>query len=426
MAIDPTQPFVPVILGGDIGTYTLAREFYEAYGVRSVVLPAAGNGVIAHSVAIELRPIGSMADEDRVASALAELARELKSEADRPLMLFGSLDFHIMLIAKNRAALEEHYVIPYPQLETIEAAAVKENFYALAEKLGIAHPRTSVYYPGADLAQLAGSFTYPVIGKPSSSADWIAAKFVGKQKIHTINSRDELESLVSKIDASGYNSGYIFQEYIPGGDDAMRLCTYFATNEEKVIFAGYGEVVIEEHAPLVLGNSAAIVTGRNDQMAADGARMLEELGWRGIAMIDAKYDHRDGTVKFFEINPRLGRNHFYLTAAGVNPARFYVTEFLGAQFDDSNPQTDAVVDTEAGVLQLSRQQLFTVLPHHLLRRFLDSDTGRKAEALLKAGKVSNPLKFAAEKNLRRKLYLLLNAVNHYRKYKKFPPRTLQP
>lgn len=422
MAIDPTQPFVPVILGGDIGTYTLAREFYEAYGVRSVVLPAAGNGVIEHSVAIELCPIGSMADESRVVAALRDLAAELKSESERPLMLFGSLDFHIMLIAKHREQLEAQYVIPYPELETIEAAALKENFYALADKLDIAHPRTAVYYPGTELQEMAKDFTYPVIGKPSSSGDWIAAKFEGKQKIHTINSRAELESLLAKIDGSGYTSGYILQEYVPGGDDAMRLCTYFATQEGKVIFAGYGEVVIEEHAPLVLGNSAAIVTGQNDQMAADGARMLEELGWRGIAMIDAKYDRRDGKIKFFEINPRLGRNHFYLTAAGVNPARFYVTEFLGADFDASDPHTDAVMETAAGVLQLRREQLFTVLPHHLLRRFLDSETGKKAAVLLKAGKVSNPLKFSAEKNPRRKLYLVLNAVNHYRKYKKFPPR----
>ncbi len=424
MAIDASQPFVPVILGGDIGTYTLAREFYEAYNVRSVVLPAAGNGVIEHSVAIDLRPIGSMADESRVVAALRELAAELTAEAQRPLMLFGSLDFHIMLIAKHRAQLEEFFVIPYPDLAVIEAAALKENFYALAERMGIAHPRTAVYRPGNDLEAMTSHLTFPLIGKPSSSGEWIAAKFEGKQKIHTLENFAQLTELVAKIDASGYTSGYILQEYVPGGDDAMRLCTYFATQEGKVIFAGYGEVVIEEHAPLVLGNSAAIVTGQNDQMAADGARMLEELGWQGIAMIDAKYDHRDGQIKFFEINPRLGRNHFYLTAAGVNPARFYVTEFLGPQFDTASVETTAVVETAAGVLQLSNEHLFTVLPHHLLRRFLDSDTGRKAAALLTSGKVSNPLKFAPEKHPRRRIYLVLNAVNHYVKYKKFPPRSV--
>ncbi|MGO2052152.1 carbamoyl-phosphate synthase [Glutamicibacter sp. BW80] len=424
MAIDNSQPFVPVILGGDIGTYTLAREFYEAYQVRSVVVPASGNGVIEHSVAIELHPIGSMVDQGWVVEELIALAKELNAETARPLMLFGSLDFHIMLIAEHRAVLSEYFVIPYPELGTIEGAALKENFYALADRLGIAHPRTAVYRAGDDLQELAQSLTFPLIGKPSSSGDWIAAKFEGKQKIHTLQSIDELEDLLTRIDASGYTSGYILQEYIPGSDDAMRLCTYFATQDKKVIFAGYGEVVVEEHAPLVLGNSAAIVTGQHDQMSQDGARLLEELGWQGIAMIDAKYDHRDGSIKFFEINPRLGRNHYYLTAAGVNPARFYVTEFLGAEFDRSDPHTNAVIDTGIGILQLSRQQLFTVLPHHLLRRFLDSETGQKAAALLKAGKVSNPLKFKAEKHPRRKFYLLLNAVNHYRKYKKFPPRSL--
>ncbi|TLK52656.1 carbamoyl-phosphate synthase [Glutamicibacter sp. V16R2B1] len=425
-SIDPAQPFAPVILGGDIGTYTLAREFHEVYGVRSVVMPAAGNGVIEHSVAIELRPIGSMADEARVVQALRELAEELAGEGERPLLLFGSLDYHVMLIARHREELSAHYVIPYPELEVIEQAALKENFYALAERLGVPHPRTRVYRPGNAVATVVEGLNFPLIGKPSSSGDWIAAKFAGKQKIHTLMDFQQLTDLLSRIDASGYDSGYILQEYIPGGDDAMRLCTYFAAESDsgtEVVFAGYGEVVIEEHAPLVLGNSAAIVTGRHREVAEAGARMLREIGWHGVAMIDAKYDHRDGQVKFFEINPRLGRNHFYLTAAGINPARFYVNEFLGPQYDAFDVRRQPAVVLQDGMAQLREERLFTVLPHALLRRYLDTPTGRKAAALLKAGKVSNPLKYRAEKNPRRKLYLLLNAVNHVRKYRKFPPRT---
>lgn len=422
MAIDPQQPFVPVILGGDIGTYTLAREFHEAYGVRSVVLPAAGNGVIEHSVAIELRPIGSMADEQRVVDALLQLAGEMAAGPGRPLLLFGSLDYHVMLIARHRQALAAHYVIPYPELETIEQAAVKENFYALADELGVAHPRTRVYRGEDDIAAIAAELSFPLIGKPSSSADWIAAKFEGKQKIHTLQNLGELTDLLGRIDGSGYDSGYILQEYIPGGDEAMRLCTFFATAEGKVVFAGYGEVVIEEHAPLVLGNSAAIVTGRHREVAEAGAQLLERIGWRGIAMIDAKYDRRDGEVKFFEINPRLGRNHFYLTAAGVNPARFYVSEFLGPEYDSFDLGQLPVAEEDGGIAQLSREHLFTVLPHALLKRYLDNATGRKAAALLAAGKVSNPLKYASEKHPRRRFYLLANALNHFRKYRKFPPR----
>ncbi|WP_418907636.1 carbamoyl-phosphate synthase [Glutamicibacter endophyticus] len=424
MSIDAAQPFVPVILGGDIGTYTLAREFHEAYGVKSVVVPAAGNGVIEHSVAVELHPIGSMADETRVVARLLDLASDLVADGPRPLMLFGSLDYHVMLIARHRSELAARFVIPYPTLEVIERAAVKENFYRLAQSLGVAHPRTVVHRPGDDLGELTRELSFPLIGKPSSSAEWIAAKFAGKQKIHTIENEQQLRELLALIDGSGYSAGYILQEYIPGGDDAMRLCTFFSTTEQKVVFAGYGEVVIEEHAPLVLGNSAAIVTGQHEQVAADGARMLNELGYSGIAMIDAKYDARDGQVKFFEINPRLGRNHFYLTAAGVNPARFYVAQYLGPDFEKTALDTAATVRDANGLLQLREERLFTVLPKHLLRRFLGTATGRKAKALLAAKRVSNPLKYAPETHWRRRLYLKINAINHYRKYKKFPPREL--
>jgi len=33
-----TQPFIPIILGGNLGAYSIARSFYEAYKVTSLVL----------------------------------------------------------------------------------------------------------------------------------------------------------------------------------------------------------------------------------------------------------------------------------------------------------------------------------------------------------------------------------------------------
>ena len=425
MSISDSQSFVPVILGGDIGTYSLAREFHEAYGVTSIGVPAGGNGIIDNSVALELRPAGSILDEDRVVEHLAALGRELTNDGQnpRPLLLCGSLDLHVMLITRRRAELEAYYTIPYVELEVMERAALKENFYELCEKLQIPHPVTVAYDPATDPAQLPADLPFPLIGKPSDSSTWVSAKFDGKQKIHTINTRPELEDLLRKIQGSGYAEPYILQEMIPGGDSNMRLCTYFSSQDGVVRFAGYGEVVVEEHSPLVLGNSAAIVTAVDETVIDEGRRLLEHLGWTGFSMFDAKLDPRDGVIKFFELNPRLGRNHYYLTAAGANAARFYVREYLGAEFDATELEPGVTRTDAHGVKVLQVEHLYTVLPHHLLRRFLDTEVGTKAAVLLKAGKVSNPLRYKAEKNPKRAWFLLLNAVNHYRKYKAFPPRT---
>lgn len=423
MSISDSQPFVPVILGGDIGTYSLAREFHEAYGVTSVGVPAGGNGIIENSVALSLRPAGSILDEDRVVEHLLALGAELTAANPRPLLLFGSLDLHVMLITRRRAELEQYYTIAYVDIELMEQAALKENFYALCTRLGIPHPLTLSYDPATDPAELPAELPFPLIGKPSDSSTWVSAKFAGKQKIHTINTRSELEDLLGKIRHSGYAQPYILQELIPGGDSNMRLCTYFSNQAGEVEFAGYGEVVVEEHSPLVLGNSAAIVTAVDPVVIDQGRRLLEELGWKGFSMFDAKLDPRDGVIKFFELNPRLGRNHYYLTAAGANAARFYVREYLGAEYDSTVLDASVVDVDKHGVAVLKVEHLYTVLPHHLLARFLDTAVGAKAARLLKAKKVSNPLRYGAEKHPKRQLFLLLNAVNHYRKYKAFPPRT---
>ncbi|GAA3697202.1 carboxylate--amine ligase [Arthrobacter ginkgonis] len=439
MRVPETQPFVPVILGGDIGTYSLAREFHEAYGAVSVAVPAASNGVLEHSVAINVRPAGTMVDDDAVVAHLQEIARELTADGanPRPLLLCGSLDLQVMLLARRRADLEQWYTIPYVPLEKMEQAALKQNFYALCTELGVPHPRTLAVDMAAYAAggwQMPEDLPFPLIGKPADSSAWVHAKFPGKQKIHTLTDRSDLADLLGRISGSNYREAFILQELVPGGDTNMRLCTFFSGGDGKVRFAAYGEVVVEEHAPLVLGNSAGIVTAVDPDVIAQGRRILDHLGWTGFGMFDAKLDPRDGVVKFFELNPRLGRNHYYLTAAGSNAARFYVREYLGEEYDaGARPnraapsgawlsQGLAGAEGLEGIEVLRTEWLYTVLPLPLLRRHARGPVGSKALRLITEKKVSNPLLYKAERHPRRLLYLALTLLNQFRKFRQFPPR----
>lgn len=48
-----TQDVLPVILGGDITAYSLARTFHEAYGVRSVAVSCLHSEMISRSGILE-------------------------------------------------------------------------------------------------------------------------------------------------------------------------------------------------------------------------------------------------------------------------------------------------------------------------------------------------------------------------------------
>lgn len=414
-----------MLLGGDIGTYSLAREFHEAYGAVSVVVPAGPNGVIEHSVAIELAPSGSVTDDEDLLRHLLAVGERLTRSASRPLLLLGSLDLHVSFAARYRERLEPLYTIPYPDQETIEAASLKQNFYALCDRLGLAHPWTLAVDPTSGASQVPDDLPFPLIGKPSDSSAWVSAQFPGKQKVHEIPDRATLDQLLERLTTSGYVAPFILQERIPGGDEQMRLATFFVDQHSQVVFAGSGEVVVEEHSPKVIGNSAAIVTEPEQGILDAGRALLTELGWQGFAMLDAKLDPRDGQVKLFEMNPRLGRNHYYLTAAGANPVRFYVDTWLQSLQQTPAPSaTDpAATEVRDGVEVLTASHLYTVLPHALLRRHAHGDSGKKALRLLKSRQVSNPLVYRAERHPKRWGYIAMSLVNQYRKFKAFPPQS---
>lgn len=422
MHVPADQRFVPVLLGGDIGTYSLAREFHEAYGAVSVVVPAGPNGVIEHSVAIDLRPSGSVTDDETLLRHLLTLGADLTADGERPLLLLGSLDLHVTFLARHRRRLEPLFTVPYPEEETILGGALKQNFAALCAELDLPTPVTFVVDPAAGAAHLPAELPFPLIGKPADSSAWVDAHFEGKRKVHELADRAALESLMGRLAGSGYTEPFILQELVPGGDEQMRLCTFFCDRSGRVRFAGYGEVVVEEHSPKVLGNSAGIVTAQEPAVVEAGRRLLTRLGWTGFAMVDAKLDPRDGVVKLFELNPRLGRNHYYLTAAGANPVRMYVREWLGPEYDDSVLSSEIAPVDDHGTQVLAVEHLYTVLPHGLLRSLARGPVGERAVSLLRGRKVSNPLRYRAEKHPRRLAYVALALFNHRRKFKAFPPR----
>lgn len=438
------QPYVPVITGGDVGAYSLAREFHEAYGVISAVVPTSVNRNLRHTRILQAFPAGPMTEEAPVIESLLRVARQLRQEGgtqDRPLLLLASYDHLVRFAVRNRDTLTAAgYILPYPDEDSLDAAALKENFYALCERLAVPYPKTATYDAGSHTPEAARRFAagldqrrgedpgektgksgtsglqFPVILKAGDGGAWADVRFEGRRKVHVIQEDAgvaEVERLVTLASEAGYTGVLIVQEMVPGPDSQLGIATFFRDHTGSIRLVSYGEVIVEDHAPGTEGNARAVLASQHPVIAAQGAALLEALDWHGFAMFDTKIDPRTGQAQFLEMNPRLGRNHYYLTAAGANPAPYLVEEYLGSEGVTSGHITPGQVTTAGPALT-------TTIPMSLVRRYASASQRESIRQAARQGRVVRPFSYRADRDLRRQAYHRATELNVLRIFRKHP------
>lgn len=413
----PRPEIFPVILGGDIGVYALARAFNEQYGVKSTVISGAITGPIADSAIIENVTVPDSHNAAQLVDAAIDVVQEAlaKDPGLRPILLANS-DWLVHTVVGARDRLEAAgYLVPFLDQELLHAVSDKATFAELAEKLGMAVPRTVVvdfHHAGRERWQPpATDLGFPMIAKAASSADYEKVEFPGKAKVFEIRSQEELDDLWRRLRDAGYRGRFVAQEMIPGDDSQMRSITAYVDRNGVVTLLAGGQVLVEEHTPTGLGNPAAIITGDQGEMFDQAKRFLEATGYRGFANFDVKIDPRDGRIAFFEVNPRIGRNNYYVTAAGANVARFVVADQL---------------DNEAvEPVRVENEVLYSILPTGLLLHYV-RDIELK-EKVRKLGKNAvHPLAYwEKDGGARRRLYVTEAKLNERRKFHKWYPEATE-
>lgn len=398
------EEFLAVILGADITAYSLARSFHEEYGIKSVVLSMRRAQIIAQSKIIDNRVYDRLDEESVLVERLLEVGKEFSPQ--KKLIALGCGDWYVRALIENKAVLEPYYIVPYIDETLLNNIVHKEQFYAICDELEIPHPKTYVYACGQE-NDLKLDFPFPVVAKPANSATYHYAEFPGKKKAFYVESEDELRDILSRVDGSGYDGAFLIQDFIPGDDSNMRVLTCYSDKNGKVRFSAFGRVILEDHTPGGIGNPVAIINETNERVVADATKFLEHVGYTGFSNFDIKYDTRDGSYNFFEINVRLGRSNFYVTGSGFNTVKWIVDELV---YD--KPLKDTVAD---------RENLFTVVPKGIILRYASEPKLREqVKRLYRAGKVSYPLDYAPDMNLKRRFYVYASLMNQYRKYHKYP------
>ena len=395
------RAFQPLLFGGDINVYSVARAFHEAYGVKSVCFGKFASGPAYGSDIIDYRVCAKNEDAETFRQNVAAVAAEF---AGKTVLVIGCGDSYVKLAAENREAFPANCVAAYIDGDLMNTLINKEKFYELCERYDIDHPGTFVYRRemGHDFEL---PFKAPYICKPSNGVAYWENPFPGNEKVFTCPDRKNLEEVLDKVYAAGYPDTMIIQDFIPGDDSNMRVLTCYSDRNAQVKLMCLGHVLLEEHTPHGIGNHAVILTESNEALCRKFKAFLEDLHYVGFSNFEIKYDSRDGSYKAFEINCRQGRSNYYVTGAGYNIAKLLVE--------------DRVEGKELPFVLADAPSLWRVVPRKVAFHYIVSDYHQEMKARIAEGREVSPLFYSRDKAAARTLRMRKNLLGHFKKFKTY-------
>lgn len=395
----------PILLGGDLNCYSVARAFHEAYGITSIAIGRYFLGATNHSKFIDFRVEENITDPKRAMVVLKELSDSFK-DSGKKLILMGCTDEYAEFIIDYKEQLKHMFVVPYIDSDLKNKLVEKELFYEICEQYGLDYPKTYIFNKGDETTSFG--FNYPVIVKASDSISFFQNSFEGMNKAYLVNDEDEFTKVIKEIYSHGYEKSMIIQDFIPGDDSNMRVLTCYSDKNAKVKMMCLGHVLLEEHTPKGIGNHAAIITEYDKEIMEKYKAFLEDIGYVGFSNFDIKYDTRDNTYRVFEINLRQGRSNFYVTSSGNNVAKYVVEDRI------ENKELDLKIQTE--------EHYWHVIPSRVVYKFVkDSSLIEKCKKLDREGKSGSSYGYSYDLsgNFKRRLYLTLYGINQMKKFNKY-------
>ena len=118
------REFIPVVLGIDVGAYSIARTFYEHYQVKTIIVGKYTYWMTCYSKITETYIVNNMKEEILI-KFLIELAGKYKN---KKLLLFGCSEDYVDIIIRNKKELSKYFVVPMVDEDVLNKAEAIEKF----------------------------------------------------------------------------------------------------------------------------------------------------------------------------------------------------------------------------------------------------------------------------------------------------------
>lgn len=280
---------IPVVVASDqVDAVAMASRYASA---RLVLPPLEERGEVVAAL------VGAGA---RIAAALGA----------RAPLFYGNDDW-LGLVQEHRAALAPHFALLLNEPALADALLDKSRFQALGESLGLPLPRR------IDWEALQAE-RGPVLVKPKLKIAWDHSSVhrqlfggAGKARIFASGGEARANALVAQLAAQ-----LAFQEYVPGGDDAIWSFHGFAAPGGEVLECFVGRKI--RTFPALTGDSSYLRLARDEPLVALGRRIAARLGLAGIFKMDFKRSAATGRFYLLEVNTRFNLWHYLGAVNGVN------------------------------------------------------------------------------------------------------------
>jgi len=255
----------------------------------------------------------SLDDEDEYISFLEAVLKKYNYDILIPVGYRAT-----QIISKNKEKLSQWVKTEVADNEKIEIALNKKRTYELANNIGIPCPETIYPKSFEDVEGFSNKIKYPVVIKGIQEAG-------------------------NNIVDYAYNSNELIKNY-------SRLCnihSFTAENlpmiQEYINGNGYGFFALYQHGlckrifmhkrirefPVTGGASVCAQSFYDSCLKDYGLKLLDNLGWHGVVMVEFKGNEKNHDYKLMEINPKFWGSLDLAIAAGVNFPYYLVQMAMG-------------------------------------------------------------------------------------------------
>lgn len=264
--------------------------------------PAAHSRYCASSV----RTIPAMQEPAKYAD---ELARELR-EGHYDLLV-PITDAATAIVTHERARFDALCRVALPPAEVISIALDKAATGRAAAAVGMAVPATQVFETLDQLDRASGNFRLPCVIKPRFSRRFDGSGQVGGTLIRYAQTPQQLRSGFREVHA--VSPWPVVQEFVRGTGTGV-----FVLADRGRVLATFAHRRLREVSPTGGAASLAESIAPDPRLVEPAVRLIESVGWHGVAMVEMKDPGPPEPPVLMEVNGRLWGSLPLAIAAGMD------------------------------------------------------------------------------------------------------------